>query len=122
MICKSCKKKVDDNSIYCRYCGERLVAPEEDKQHYSTIKLAFMASMVALICCFLPISKLGIAVYVLTFISSIVSMLFFLTAYKKSQKLYRKNEKYKGERLLKSSLIISIICLLSTVFTLTSYR
>ena len=121
MICKSCRKKVDDNSIYCRYCGERLIEPQRDKQHYRRILVSFAASMMACVGCLLPISKLGLIVYVIVIVSSLISMGFFLNAYRIAQHIYRKNEKYKGEALLKASLAISVICLLSTIFTLTNY-
>lgn len=38
MICKACKKTIDDDSLYCKYCGERQVKERKKKTEVSVPK------------------------------------------------------------------------------------
>lgn len=39
MFCKFCGKIIDDDSIYCRYCGSRVVSSQEDNQQSVSVEI-----------------------------------------------------------------------------------
>ena len=36
MVCKNCKREIDDDSIFCKWCGERQI--RERKETFTTVR------------------------------------------------------------------------------------